>query len=897
MKWTTQGFEAFRKGTFGNGGQNIYVSRNGVLQRIHRTNLTGSGFVDLVFCNSQNHEELVPIAIYPDPLNHPEIKRELYIGGAADAVVADFAGDGKEAMAWSCTWDGLTGYNVSALYYMTEDGPSAKYVTYLPACGASCVAAGDFNGDGQADLAFHSKGEIKIFFQEGYGFTAANFRSIPIKDVKRMATFQFPGDKLATLFLSKPNGSITMLRTFEADAKEEEFCGADPDYVEKQRSWDNYTQAVEEPTPKLRVITIKGIPYLTVFRKACLLLYPLTAKTAENPIRIDCPCGQAVEAGDIFGRGECDLLIAARDRSSGKECSYVYLGSDKGFSNDNRLSVPSYFACDAALGSFSGGKGLDLVISQCHTRESYDNDVLIYPTGTLKKPAIPRPTAIPAHDAFRSLVIHDAQGKSWLVVGNSHSGSFIGNPDNYVYLGSPTGFHVNDMMPLAGWGSVDMVCTDLNDNGRPDVVFANAAELSPWLDPGSYIHYQQPDGSYTRLPVCLRTYRAHGVVVGDLNHNGYLDLVFCGFDNPVLKVFYGSEKGYCEENTVEIRMEENGIVYKEPRFLSLADLNGDGYLDLIVSQISSEESFVLWGGPNGFSFDNKQVFKVRHACNSKVADLNGDGYPELLFGGHTQSAGAPLDAFLYIYWGGPNGFSESRRTELPSNAINSIAVADFNGDGLLDVFIASYQNVMERDLPSYIYWNSPEGFHADDRTPLVTHAVSGNLAADFDDDGYIDLAIANHKVNGAHIAYSTVWYNGKDGFNPDNTIDLPSRGIHGMGNVDPGNVLDRSFDEFYESEVHEIPEGCGIREIFWDADIPKRCDVFAQLRVADSVEELQKAPWLGPLNAEGRFNAHEQVDKDKFSGKYMQYRLILYAFNAVNTPRVRSVTVAFEKLD
>ena len=47
MKWTTQGFEAFRKGTFGNGGQNIYVSRNGVLQRIHRTNLTGSGFVDL----------------------------------------------------------------------------------------------------------------------------------------------------------------------------------------------------------------------------------------------------------------------------------------------------------------------------------------------------------------------------------------------------------------------------------------------------------------------------------------------------------------------------------------------------------------------------------------------------------------------------------------------------------------------------------------------------------------------------------------------------------------------------------------------------------------------------------------------------------------------------------
>ena len=37
--WTTEGFEGFRAGTFGNGGQNLYVSRAGILQRIHQYDL------------------------------------------------------------------------------------------------------------------------------------------------------------------------------------------------------------------------------------------------------------------------------------------------------------------------------------------------------------------------------------------------------------------------------------------------------------------------------------------------------------------------------------------------------------------------------------------------------------------------------------------------------------------------------------------------------------------------------------------------------------------------------------------------------------------------------------------------------------------------------------------
>ena len=58
--WTTRGFAAFRQGSFGDAGKNLYISRAGVLQRIHSFDLNGDGYVDLPFCNSQEHWETPP---------------------------------------------------------------------------------------------------------------------------------------------------------------------------------------------------------------------------------------------------------------------------------------------------------------------------------------------------------------------------------------------------------------------------------------------------------------------------------------------------------------------------------------------------------------------------------------------------------------------------------------------------------------------------------------------------------------------------------------------------------------------------------------------------------------------------------------------------------------------
>lgn len=881
--WITEGFEAFRKGTFGNGGQNIYVSRKGVLQRIHQTDLTGNGYVDLVFCNSQNHEEKVPLDVYSDPVEHPHEKNQLYVGGAISGCVTDLTGNGHEDLILSCVWDGMTLVTNSAIFYGSNEGLNNKYINYLPTGRATCVTAGDFTGDGRKDIVFISENYMKIFYHGVNGFEPEKAITCEFKGAVHLTTIvseqENEPDKL---LIRKKDGSYYIIKVSTGGLdidKEEVLLEADENYMVINRGGNSYLQAVNEPEPLAQVLTIDGILYLCAFRKKQTMLYPYQNGKLGRALKFNCENAFSIAAGDITNSGKLDLVFACRDQSKKRECSWIYPGDGQGGWNENdRIKLETVNACDVVLNDFSGNGCLDIIICQSHTDKFYTSEVLIYPVDKNSDLEKIKPQRIPSHDAYRIFIVNGQ-----LVVTNCRSGSLLGDADVNVYVGDKDGFCPERKIDLPAWGCTDMVCCDFNDDGLPDLALANAAELSPWLDPGSFVYYNTPAGFHHAPDLKLPTARAHGVVCGDLNHNGYLDLVFCGFDNKKLKVFYGSEAGFREEDSVEIVMEENGIIHKEPRFLALADLNGNGWLDLIVPIITGYESFVLWGGPDGFSFADKQVFHVRHACNVKVADLNGNGYPDLIFGGHTQSLSGPHDAFAYIYWGGENGFSEDRRTLLPSNAINSLAVADFNNDGLLDLFVASYQDGRLRDIDSHIYWNQgAEGFLPHKRTALRTHAVSGNIAADFNEDGYIDLAVANHKVEGNHIAYSTVWYNGPNGFDEKKTVNLPSKGIHGMGNVDPGNIMDRTNEEFYISQAYELPVGAEIINIDWDAEVPPKTWIRAEIRSAETYEQLKDAPW-------------QETDDFKQEGLWGQYKLVLGAVNCCRSPRIKKVIVNFQR--
>ncbi len=900
--WSTRGFEDFRQGQFGNAGQNLYVSRAGTLQRIHQRDLNGNGYLDLLFCNSQNHHERPPTYLYEDPLGEAT-RTELPAEGAWTGTSADLNRDGYDDLILGMRHNGVRPDLNAIIYYGGPDGLSERSQQQLPVPECESVAAGDFDGDGRPDLAFVSQNTLRIFYQTELGFEPQRFIDLDIQ-ADQLAAADLDGDGFADLVVRTQEGKLSIFwgGANGITAERVTLCNepAEPQ-TGSTDSAHQYAEHDEEARPLARVVQLDNTPHLFLPRTRSVSLVPVGADRRLGPPKeLYCLHAMAVAVGDVNGNGYDDLALACREPFEGKERSWIYWGGPEGFDETRRAPLDSHRACDVAVADLTGGGLADIILCQSFTADSYSADSLIYrstPTGI-----DPQPARLPCQDARRVLLARSRPDDRPQVIFVNHFGrNRLGNISPAIYFGGPDGFSPHRRQDLPGWGAVEALCCDFNDDGFVDIVLANASENSIDRDPGSYLLRNGPQGFASQPTWTLPTNRAHGVCAADINRSGYLDLIFCGFHNPELLIFHGvpadPDTGLCFDtaNPHRIRLEHDGKLYDEPRWIYLADLNNNGWLDLVVPQIAYDRSFILWGGPEGFSMDRCQPLSVLRGACARAADLNGNGYLDLIIGGHITSQDGPHDSFVYIYWNGPRGLREDRRTLLPASAVNAMAVADFNNDGMLDLFICSYHNGRERDIDSFLYWNrAGRGFAAADRTRLFTHSASGCVAADFNDNGWTDLAVANHKVEGDHIGHSTVWWNGPQGFSPERVTHLPTSGPHGMTAISPHSIADRGEEECYLSAPHELPPGARVTGIVWQAETPPRAWVKAQLRFGSSKAELEEAEWQGPNGGPEWFEEPQASLAAEATGRWVQYRLALGAKNGCGSPRVTSVNITCE---
>lgn len=892
--WTTRGFEEFRQGSFGNAGQNLYVSRAGVLQRIHQYDFNQDGYVDLVFCNSQNHWEKPPAYVYLDPLGQAR-RLELPAEGGWSGAVADLNGDGYDDLVLGMKYNGIRTDLNAVIYYGSPSGWSENRQQQLPAPRCTSVAVGDFNGDGRPDLAFLCHNRVRLFYQSSLGFEPKRYIDLPIEG-QQLGAADLDQDGASELLVRAANGEVTVYWGSQAglDPQRAASIPIEPDPPISHDGSPPVAEYVEDAPPLVKVVHLNQQPYVFVARRETIYLVPTNQHGQFGPpLRLACAGALSVAVGDVNGNGYADLVIACRDSASAGEMSWVYWGAADGWSDQRRTPFATQRACDVAVADLDGDGCAEIVVCQNHSAESFTSESLIY-RGS-RSGLLGEPIRLVTEDARRVCVGRSSDDpRPQVVFVNHFARNLIGNIQPSIYFGGPDGFDPQRRWDAPGWGAVEAIGCDIDDNGYVDLVFANAAENAVHLDPGSYVLLNGPEGFPTTPTWVLPTTRAHGVCCADLNRDGYLDLIFCGFRNPDLLIFYGTADGFDTQNPQRIRLEHEGVVYPEPRWIYLADLNNDGWLDLVIPQIEADRSFILWGGPDGFSMARCQVLSVVRGACARAADLTGNGYLDLIIGGHMPSASGPHDSFLYIYWNGPDGLREDRRALLPAKTINAISVADFNNDGCLDIFICSYHGGQERDVDSYIYWNRPgQGFSATDRTRLFTHSASGSVAADFNEDGWVDLAIAYHKVYGDHVGHSAVWWNGPDGFVEGRVTRLPTSGPHGMTAVGIGNILDRGPEEYYTSRPFALPPGASVTRIAWQATLAPKTWVKAQLRFAPTAEALDAAPWQGADGSGTWFDNDQPVTAQPANGGWVQYRLALGATNSGGTPWVRQVDISY----
>ena len=911
-QWITRGFESFQRGTFGNAGRNLFVSRSGVLQRIHHLDLNRDGYLDLMFCNSQVHQEKPPAYIYGNVLTRPELT-ELPSAGSSTGAVADLSGDGYDDLLLGMEKSGEAGLRNAFIYFGGPDGLSEKRHTRIPGNKCTSAAIGDFNGDGKPDIALLTNGKVRIFLQTAIGIEAKLFVEYDIPAVQ-IGAGDYDDDGFADLYVYPEEGPPRIYWGDRSGISSDHFSELPVPPGEKLLALKEDGELSEEErvsatAPIAKDLRLGGICHLFLPTDKRTCLVPVGKDRTFGPIvSFDCRSALSAAAGDINGDGHTDLVFAAQDRFQSKECSWIYWGGPSGFSEERKTALPTRRACDTAAGDLDGSGCDDIVICQKQSDENFSFHSLVFPGG---QDGIGEPIELATHGARRVFIARTSDSPGPQVIFVNQLGRRADQKvDSHIFYGGPDGFSAERMAKLECRGATSAVACDINDDGWPDLIVINSCENAIHLDPGSFVFFGGPDGFRYKPDMVIPTKYGWSVSVADINRDGYLDAVVALFHKPTILIFYGKEGGFDLENPVQFDLIEGSPSIIPPRRSTLADFNGDGWLDLAIGRVGNERTVILWGGPDGFKEDRKLVLPTSwHAGYPLARDLTGNGYPDLILGGGKANIGVPHDSFIHIFWNGPEGMSPYRQTQLPANASNGIALADFNGDGNLDLFCCNYKTVIERDIDSHIYWGQPDGsFLERDRTPIRTHSASGCIAADFDEDGDIDLAVANHKTFGDHVGDSFVFWNGPEGFSEKRITRLPGMGPHAMVHAETANIIDGSAQEYYISEAFQLPEGSSVRSIDWDAELPPKTWVRAQLRFAADREVLLKmgvgSPadrgstdrdpiWIGPEGPDTWYEAGQTVKLDRFAGPWVQYRLALGSKGGGCSPRVSEVSLVY----
>jgi hypothetical protein len=362
-----------------------------------------------------------------------------------------------------------------------------------------------------------------------------------------------------------------------------------------------------------------------------------------------------------------------------------------------------------------------------------------------------------------------------------------------------------------------------------------------------------------------------------------------------MPIFWGSADGFSHHRKTLVPF--SGEAGRAPVVM---DLNKDGFLDL-VAQENTGECTIWWGEESVFGQGRTSKISLGRddaLVFCQAADLNRDGWLDLIL--PSRQVGHDSEITSFVYYGSPQGYSNDRRTELQTYGAYEPCVADYDKDGWLDIFMPSYKGNLTRNWPSLLYWGSAKGFDQRPPAKLPTLAAAGTDAADFDADGWMDLLIANHRIDGSierpgphnHLTDSMLYWGGPQGFSVANRLDIPSIGPHGLNSRDFGNSYDRGFYEDYISSEEMVPSGERLERIRWSAETPHGTGVAFQVRTAASKDGLDNAQWNGPGGV-NTWYTESDCPVEPLDGEWIQYRARLSTPTGGPTPYLTSVTIAF----
>jgi hypothetical protein len=317
---------------------------------------------------------------------------------------------------------------------------------------------------------------------------------------------------------------------------------------------------------------------------------------------------------------------------------------------------------------------------------------------------------------------------------------------------------------------------DLDGDGHLDLV-ATARLAKPalqmWLGDGK--------GAFTPTETRWTDIGYGALATGDINGDGFPDIVAASHFGIVQTLLSDGRGGFTEK----ILRKEDGYVAAQ-----LADLDGDGHLDLVLVGFQKAGLEVYLGDGSGNWMLHTTLPESRPGPTMAgralaVADLNHDGHLDLVAA--FQRWG------IYIYYGdGRGGFAGSLVDfDSPASELQSLAVGDVNKDGHPDLVVNG--TLGGRDQP-----NGPDVYLGDGRggwtassagLKVLKFGSAGIAVADLDRDGNLDIVAGGQMSGDVRDGYGLFWFrgDGKGGWSLARDCGLPTQGLslpHGISLAD-----------------------------------------------------------------------------------------------------------------